>query len=360
MRSNLHLPGVWSKISFDYGKSPGTGIVPLSTYQTKSCERASSRSMPRTSHKWWHFNVFEDGPNTNGDYLLSLFNLFAVQLLRLVPISTTKNSANAPKHSSCYAFTDWSTMLWDVSFSLGAVQLLPQWDQTLALVHFWTALFTELSPLISRSLCYDIRLQVTLSRLVSLAKCCSEQFGCHQSASVFCYQYPLSSFGISVDGCAKQLCDAHKISMLTTPTELVEDTTFANLVKRYLHQVCGDVALSLSVCVPSLLLHMVHQLALAKCSCPRSCGPRQQSDRVHSPGNVTSLIDVGALTVLTRLWIAAALRTMSNPRVSSTSFSAINDFRSKCHLADDVFLVSHARQATFSSDAFYIQKVGHA
>ena len=75
------------------------------------------------------------------------------------------------------------------------------------------------------------------------------------------------------------------------------------------------------------------------------CGPRQQNDRVLSPGNVTSLIDVGALTVLTMLWFADALCTMSNPRVSSTSFSAINEFRSKCHLADDVFLVSHARQA---------------
>ena len=50
-----------------------------------------------------------------------------------------------------------------------------------------------------------------------------------------------------------------------------------------------------------------------KCSCPRSCGPRQQNDRVLSQGNVTLLIDVGALTVPTRLWIADALRTMSIP-----------------------------------------------
>ena len=229
MRSISHLPGVWSTISFDYEKSPETGIVPLSTYQTKSCKRASSCSIPRTSHRWWHFNGFGDGPNKNVDYLLSLFTLFVVQLLRPVPISTTKNSANAPRHSGCYAFTDWSMMLWDASFSLGAVQLSPQWDQTLALVHFWTTW----SPLMSRSLCCDIRLQVTLSRLVSLAKFCSEQFGCHQSASVFCYQYPLSSFGISADGCARQQCKAQRISMLTV--ELVEDS----------------VALSLSVCVPS-------------------------------------------------------------------------------------------------------------
>ena len=42
MRSISHLPGVWSMISFDYGRSPGTGIVPFSTYQTKSCKRVSN------------------------------------------------------------------------------------------------------------------------------------------------------------------------------------------------------------------------------------------------------------------------------------------------------------------------------
>ena len=96
-------------------------------------------------------------------------------------------------------FTVWSMMLWDVSFSLGAVQLSPQWDHTLALV--------------SRNLCYEVRFQVTLSRLVSLAKCCSEQFGCHQSASVFCCRYPVISLGISADNCARKLCD--KISRVT-------------------------------------------------------------------------------------------------------------------------------------------------
>ena len=134
MRSFSHLPGVWSMISFFYGKSPGTGIVPLSTYQTKSCKRASSRSIPRTSHRWWHFNDFEDGLNKNIDYLLSLFTLFAVPLLRPVTISTTKSSGHDPRHSSCYVSTAWSMMLSDVSFSLGAVQLSPQWDHTLA---FW-------------------------------------------------------------------------------------------------------------------------------------------------------------------------------------------------------------------------------
>ena len=183
MRSISHLPGVWSMISFDYGKSPGTGIVPLSTYQTKSCKRASSCSIPRTSHRWWHFNGFEDSLNKSVDYLLSLFILLADQLLRPVTISTTTSSGHDPRHNSCYDFTVWSMMLWDVSFSLGAGPLSPQWHHTLALV--------------SRNLCYDIRFQVTLSRLVSLAKCCSEQFGCHQSASVFCCRYPLSSLGIS-------------------------------------------------------------------------------------------------------------------------------------------------------------------
>ena len=119
--------------------------------------------------------------------------------MRPVTISTTKSSGHDPRHNRCYDSTVWSTMLWDVSFSLGAVPLLPQWDHTLALV--------------SRNLCYDIRFQVTLSRLVSLAKCCSEQFGCHQSASVFCCRYPLSSLGISADSCARQLCD--KISRMT-------------------------------------------------------------------------------------------------------------------------------------------------
>ena len=47
-------------ISFDYEESPGT----------------------RTSHRWCHFNGFEDGLNKNVDYLLSLFILFA-PLLRL-------------------------------------------------------------------------------------------------------------------------------------------------------------------------------------------------------------------------------------------------------------------------------------
>ena len=51
-------------------------------------------------------------------------------------------------------------LLWDVSFSLGAVQLSPQWDHTLVLV--------------SPNLCYDIRFQVTFSRLVSL---CQMLFG---------------------------------------------------------------------------------------------------------------------------------------------------------------------------------------
>ena len=121
----------------------------------------------------------------------SLFS--PILLLRPVTISTTKSSGHDPRHSSCYVSTVWSMMLWDVSFSLGAVQLSPQWDHALALM--------------SPNLCYDIRFQVTLSRLVSLAKCCSEQFGCHQSASVFCCQYPLSSLGISADSCAKQLSD---------------------------------------------------------------------------------------------------------------------------------------------------------
>ena len=76
MRSISHLPGAWSMTSFDYGKSPKTGIVPFSTYQTRSYKRASSRSIPRTSHRWWHFNGFEDGLNKNVDYLLSLFILF--------------------------------------------------------------------------------------------------------------------------------------------------------------------------------------------------------------------------------------------------------------------------------------------
>ena len=192
MRSNSHLPGVWIMISFDYEKSPETGIVPLSTYQTKSCIRASSCSIPRTSHRWWHFNGFGDGPNKNVDYLLSLSTFFAVQLLRPVPISTTKNSAKAPRHSSCYAFTDWSMMLWDVSFSLGAVTTVtPVGSDFGSWSIFGPPGSQWLSPLMSRSLCYDIRLQVTLSRLVSLAKCCSEQFGCHQSASVFCYRLSL-------------------------------------------------------------------------------------------------------------------------------------------------------------------------
>ena len=205
--------------------------MPLSTYQTKLCKRASSCSIPRTSHRWWHFNGFGDGPNKNVDYLLSLLTLFAVQLLRPVPISTKKSSGHAPRHSSCYDSTVWSIMLWDASFSLGAVQLSPQWDHTLVLV--------------SRNLCCDIRFQVTLSRLVSLAKCCSEQFGCHQSASVFCYQYPLNSLGISADSCARQLCDAHKISMLTTSVELVENSTITN------PEVRGEIALSLCAFIPS-------------------------------------------------------------------------------------------------------------
>ena len=200
MRSFSHLPGVWNMISFFYGKSPGTGIVPFNKYQTKSCKRASNCSIPRTSHRWWHFNGFEDGLNKIIDYLLSLFILFAVPLLRPVTISTTKSSDYDPRHSSCYVSTVWSMLLWDVSFSLGAVQLSPQWDHTLVLV--------------SPNLCYDIRFQVTLSRLVSLAKCCSEQFGCHQSASVFCCRYPLSSLGISTDSCARQLSD--QTSQLTT------------------------------------------------------------------------------------------------------------------------------------------------
>ena len=197
-------------ISFDYGKFAETGTVPLSTYQTKSCKRASSCSIPRASHRWWHFNGFGDGLNKNVDYLLSLFTLFAVPLLRPVTISTTESSGHDPRHSSCDVSTVWSMMLWDVSFSLGAVQLSPQWDHTLALV--------------SQNLCYDIRFQVTLSRLVSLAKCCSEQFGCHQSASVFCCQYPLSSLGISADSCAKQLSD--QISRLTTTVKLLKQHNY--------------------------------------------------------------------------------------------------------------------------------------
>ena len=128
----------------------------------------------------------------------SLF--FAVPLLRPVTISKTKSSGHDPRHSSCYVSTVWSMLLWDVSFSLGAVQLSPQWDHTLVLV--------------SPNLCYDIRVQVTLSRLVSLAKCYSEQFGCHQSASVFCCRYPLSSLEISAESCARQLSD--QTSQLTT------------------------------------------------------------------------------------------------------------------------------------------------
>ena len=158
-------------------------------------------------------------------------SFFAVQLLRPVTISTTKSSGHDPRHKSCYDSTVWSMMLWDVSFSLGAVPLSPQWDHTLALV--------------SRNLCCDIRFQVTLSRLVSLAKCCSEQFGCHQSASVFCCRYPLSSLGfqqiVVQDNCvAKSTSDA-------------ED---------------AEIAFSLSACVPSFRLHTVHWFVLVRGSCP--------------------------------------------------------------------------------------------
>ena len=136
-------------------------------------------------------------------------------------------------------------LLWDVSFSLGAVQLSPQWDHTLVLV--------------SPNLCYAIRFQVTLSRLVSPAKCCSEQFGCHQSASVFCCRYPLSSLGITADSCARQLSD--QASQLTTSGG-IENSTITNLEN-------AVIALSLSalVCPGEVLVSM-------------SCGPQQQNDSI--------------------------------------------------------------------------------
>ena len=190
MRSISYLPGVWSvrlrKVSRDWHRA--FQYVPDEVVHTRIELQHST-----------YFNGFGDGLNKIIDYLLSLFILFAVPLLRLVTISTTKSSGHDPRHSSCYVSTVWSMLSWDVSFSLGAVQLSPLWDHTLVLV--------------SPNLCYDIRFQVTLSRLVSLAKCCSEQFGCHQSASVFCCRYPLSSLGISADSCARQLCD--KISRVT-------------------------------------------------------------------------------------------------------------------------------------------------
>ena len=143
---------------------------------------ASSCSIPRTSHRWWHFNGFEDGLNKNVDYLSSLLTLFAVPLLCLVTISTTKSSGHDPRHSSCYVSTVWSMMLWGRLFLTGRKYSCHPSGITLWL---WC----------HKNLCYDIRFQVTLSRLVSLAKCCSELFGCHQSASVFCCRYPLSSLG---------------------------------------------------------------------------------------------------------------------------------------------------------------------
>ena len=162
MRSISHLPGVWSMIcAFEY--------VPDEIVQTRIELQHSTYFAQMVAHQWVRRRTQQK------------------------TISTTKSSGHDPRHNSCYDSTVWSMMLWDVSFSLGAVPLSPQWDHTLALV--------------SRNLCYDIRFQVTLSRLVSLAKCCSEQFGCHQSASVFCCRYPLSSLGISADSCARQLRD---------------------------------------------------------------------------------------------------------------------------------------------------------
>ena len=119
MRSISHLPGIWSMTSFDYGKSLKTGIVPLSTYQIKSCKRASSCSIPRTSHRWRHFNGFGNRLNKNVDYLLSQFTLFAVQLLKNF---NDEKQRPRSKIQQLLCFTIWSMMLWDVSFSLGAVQ----------------------------------------------------------------------------------------------------------------------------------------------------------------------------------------------------------------------------------------------
>ena len=168
------------------------------------------------------------------------------------------------------------------------------WDHTLALV--------------SRSLCYDIRLQVTLSNLVSLAKCCSEQFGCHQSASVFWYQCPLSSCGISAHNCARQQCDAHKISTLTTSVKLVENSTITN------PEVRGEIALSLSACVPSFPLHTVHWFVPVKRSCPRSCGPQQQDDQIVSLDNVTLQIHDSRSHYSGYVVNSDALCTMSLPQ----------------------------------------------
>ena len=103
----------------------------------------------KTSHRWWQFNGFDDGLNKNVDYLLSLFTLFAVPLLRPVTISTTKSNGHDPRHSSCYVSTVWSMLLSDVSFSMDAVQVSPQWDHTLVLM--------------SPNLCYDIRFQVSFT-----------------------------------------------------------------------------------------------------------------------------------------------------------------------------------------------------
>ena len=101
MRSTSHLPGVWSMISFGYEKYPGPGIAPLSTYQTKSYKRASSRSIPRTSHRWWPFNGFGDGLNVNVDSFLSLFTLFAVPVLRPATISTTNSPCSKTQQLLC-------------------------------------------------------------------------------------------------------------------------------------------------------------------------------------------------------------------------------------------------------------------
>ena len=100
---------------------------------------------------------FGDGLNKIIDCLLSLFTLFAVPLMCLVTISTTKSSGHDPRHGSYYVSTVWPMLVWGRLF-----------------------LSTPVTPVGSHfgsNLCYDIKFQVTPSRLVSLVKCCSEQFG---------------------------------------------------------------------------------------------------------------------------------------------------------------------------------------
>ena len=74
------------------------------------------------SHRWWRFSGYG-----STRVLITLVPVHSSRCSAPAPCDNfnDESSGHDPRHNSCYDSTVWSMMLWDVSFSLGAVPVTP-------------------------------------------------------------------------------------------------------------------------------------------------------------------------------------------------------------------------------------------